>query len=73
MHKKSITSFNRLVTLSLTLALISVKTAQALALRKRGAEVFNPEKAKVTVYIGRMERKNKVGEKIERKGFDSLL
>ncbi len=72
MHKKSITSFNRLVTLSLTLALISVKTAQALAL-KRGAEVFNPEKAKVTVYIGRMERKNKVGEKIERKGFDSLL
>ncbi len=50
MHKKSITSFNRLVTLSLTLALISVKTAQALAL-KRGAEVFNPEKAKVTVYM----------------------
>ncbi len=50
-----------------------MKTAQALALRKRGAEVLHPEKAKVTVYIGRMERKNKVGGKIERKGFDSLV
>jgi len=44
-----------------------------LAQSKRGAEVLHPEKAKVIVYIGKIERKKKAAVKIERKGFDSLL
>lgn len=77
-HIKEGTCFNRLLRLFPTLALISVKCSTALALRKRGAEVLHPEKAKVTVYIGRIERKKKsrrerLKEKVLIPSFESLV